>query len=70
MCQEEGLKFCLDTRNNGALPLDPAYAKCLSVWVIRRFTLWSVSLMFDSDIEQILSTLKYLRMLNKLIVAP
>ncbi len=27
-----GFKFCLDTRNNGALPLDPACPECLSVW--------------------------------------
>ncbi len=32
MRQEEGLKFCLDTKNNGALPLDPACPKCLSAW--------------------------------------
>jgi hypothetical protein len=31
MRQEEGLKFCMDTRNNGALRLDPAYPECLSV---------------------------------------
>jgi hypothetical protein len=30
MCQEEGLKFCLDTKNNQASPLDLA---SLSVWV-------------------------------------
>ncbi len=31
MCQEEGFKFCLDTRSNGALPFDPACPECLSV---------------------------------------
>jgi hypothetical protein len=31
MCQEEGFKFNFDTRNNGALPLDPACPECLSV---------------------------------------
>jgi hypothetical protein len=31
MLHEEGLKFYLDTKNNGALPLDPAYPKRLSV---------------------------------------
>jgi hypothetical protein len=30
MCQEEGFKFCLDTKNNQASPLDLA---SLSVWV-------------------------------------
>jgi hypothetical protein len=32
MCEEEGFKFCLDTRNNRALPLDlacPDSFKCL-----------------------------------------
>ncbi len=29
--QEEGFKFCLDTKNNKALPLDPACPECLSV---------------------------------------
>jgi hypothetical protein len=24
MCQQAGFKFCLDTKNNRALPLDPA----------------------------------------------
>jgi hypothetical protein len=27
----EGLKFYLDTRNNGALPFDPDCPECLSV---------------------------------------
>jgi hypothetical protein len=31
MHQERGLKFCLNTRNNRALHLDPACPKCLSV---------------------------------------
>jgi len=31
MRQEEGFKFCLDTRNNRALPLDQAYSEHLSV---------------------------------------
>jgi len=31
VCQEEEFKFYLDTRNNIALPLDPAYPECLSV---------------------------------------
>jgi hypothetical protein len=31
MHQEKGFKFCLDTRNNRALPLDLAYPECLSV---------------------------------------
>jgi hypothetical protein len=31
MSQEEVFKFYLDTKNNGALPLDPAYPKRLSV---------------------------------------
>jgi hypothetical protein len=31
MHQEEGFKFCLDTKNNGALPLDPACPERLSV---------------------------------------
>jgi hypothetical protein len=31
MHQEEAFKFCLDTKNNGALPLDPIYLKCLDV---------------------------------------
>jgi len=32
MYQEEGFKFCLDTRNNGALPLDWACPEHLSLW--------------------------------------
>jgi hypothetical protein len=32
MCQEEGFKFCLDTRNKGAFSLDLACPECLSVW--------------------------------------
>jgi len=32
MLQEEGFQFYLDTKNNIALPLDPAYPKHLSVW--------------------------------------
>jgi len=32
MQQWEWFKFCLDTRNNRAFPLDLAYLKCLSVW--------------------------------------
>jgi len=35
----EGFKFCLDTRNNGALPLDPAYPECLSGLLTGYFTL-------------------------------
>jgi hypothetical protein len=31
MRQEKGFKFYLDTKNNGALPLDPACLECLSV---------------------------------------
>jgi len=31
MCQEEGFKFCLDTKKNRALPLDPAYPESLCV---------------------------------------
>jgi hypothetical protein len=31
MHQEEGFKFCLDTRTSEALPLDPACPECLSV---------------------------------------
>jgi len=31
MRQEEGLKFCLDTRNNEAHPLDLAYPERLIV---------------------------------------
>jgi hypothetical protein len=31
MRQEEGFKFCLDTNNIGALPLEPS-PECLSVW--------------------------------------
>jgi hypothetical protein len=31
MHQEEGFKFCLDTKNNRALPLDPASPEHLSV---------------------------------------
>jgi hypothetical protein len=31
MHQEEAFKFCLDTKNNEALPLDLAYPKHLSV---------------------------------------
>jgi hypothetical protein len=31
MRHEEAFKFCLDTRNNGALSLDPAYPERLSV---------------------------------------
>ncbi len=27
-----GFKFCLDTKNNGALPLDPTYTEHLNVW--------------------------------------
>jgi hypothetical protein len=30
MRQEKMFKFCLDTRNNGALPLDPACPERLS----------------------------------------
>jgi hypothetical protein len=29
--RQEGFKFCLDTRTNGALPSDPAYPECLSI---------------------------------------
>jgi hypothetical protein len=32
MLQYEGFKFCLDTRNNWALPLDLASPEHLSVW--------------------------------------
>jgi hypothetical protein len=32
MCQEEGFKFCLNTRNNRTHPLDPACPNHLSVW--------------------------------------
>jgi hypothetical protein len=32
MPQKEGFKFCLNTRNNGALPLHPACPDRLSVW--------------------------------------
>jgi hypothetical protein len=32
MCQEEVFKFCLDTRNNRTLPLDPACPEHLSLW--------------------------------------
>jgi hypothetical protein len=32
MHQEEGFNFCLDTKNNGALPLDMACPERLSVW--------------------------------------
>jgi hypothetical protein len=31
ICQEEGFKFCLDKKNNKAVPLDPACLECLSV---------------------------------------
>jgi hypothetical protein len=31
MDQLEGFNFCLDTKNNKALPLDPAYPKHLNV---------------------------------------
>jgi hypothetical protein len=31
MHQEEGFKFCFDTRNNKAFPLDPAYHDGLNV---------------------------------------
>jgi len=29
--QDEGFKLCFDTKNNKALPLDPAHSGCLSV---------------------------------------
>jgi hypothetical protein len=32
MHPKEGFKFCLDTKSNGFLPLDPAYLKHISVW--------------------------------------
>jgi hypothetical protein len=32
-CQIEGFKFCLDTKNNGTLPLDMACLEHLSVIV-------------------------------------
>ncbi len=32
-----GVKFCLDTKNNGVLPLDLAYLKCLNVVVAIQF---------------------------------
>jgi hypothetical protein len=32
MCQYKRFKFCLDTKNNQALSLDPAYPERLSVW--------------------------------------
>jgi hypothetical protein len=32
MRQEEAFKFCLDTKNNETLPLDPAGPEHLSVW--------------------------------------
>jgi len=30
--QQDGFKFCFDTRNNEALPLDLACPECLNVW--------------------------------------
>jgi hypothetical protein len=33
----KGVKFCLDTKNNGVLPLDLAYFKCLNVIVAIQF---------------------------------
>jgi hypothetical protein len=33
----EGLRFCLDTKNNGALPLDLAHLECLSVIIATQF---------------------------------
>jgi hypothetical protein len=34
MLQKEGFKFHLDTKNKRALPLDLAYPKRLSVWLL------------------------------------
>ncbi len=35
MCQEERFKFCLDTRSNGALPLDPACLESGLPWALK-----------------------------------
>jgi len=39
MHQWEGFKFCLDTINNGAIPLDLACVECLSVIVSTQFAI-------------------------------
>jgi len=31
MCQEEGFKFCWDTKNNGTFPLDLAFGQSLKM---------------------------------------
>jgi hypothetical protein len=46
MHQEEGLKFCLNTRNNRALHLDPACPKSLKCSVTNCFTLPGHSVSF------------------------
>jgi hypothetical protein len=40
MHQEEGFKFCIDTKNNIALPLDPACPECLSVQSLASLPHW------------------------------
>jgi len=37
MCQEEGFKFCLNTKNNKAHPLDLAYLECLNAIIATQF---------------------------------
>jgi hypothetical protein len=39
MHQYEGFNFCLNTKNNGVLPLDLAYLECLSVIVLTQFAI-------------------------------
>jgi hypothetical protein len=41
MCQKEWFKFCLDIKNNEALPLDPTYPNCLNVWSLDNLSLVS-----------------------------
>jgi hypothetical protein len=54
MHQLERLKFFLNTKNNGALPLDLAYVECLSVIVATQFAtneqLKDLTFVFESHV--------------------
>jgi len=52
MYQEVGLKFCLDTENNRALPLDLACPECLSVWSPANLPLYNHTCTFTTHIVQ------------------
>jgi hypothetical protein len=48
MCSKEGFKFCWDTKNNGALPLDPACPKLLNVQSPTGLPNWGKSEVFQN----------------------